>query len=85
MLVYRHPKYYEEMRKRARAHQKELQASQEKKAISPKQSTDSGGRAPSPQADKPTSSQADKPTSQQALKPASSQASSGSRINKRSI
>ena len=58
MLVYRHPKYYEEMRKRARAHQKELQASQEKKAISPKQSTDSGGRAPSPQADKPTSSQA---------------------------
>ena len=35
------------MRKRARAHQKELQASQEKKAISPKQSTDSGGRAPS--------------------------------------
>ena len=85
MLVYRHPKYYEEMRKRARAHQKELQASQEKKAISPKQSTDSGGRAPSPQADKPTSSQAGKPTSQQALKPASSQASSGSRINKRSI
>ena len=47
MLVFKHPKYYEEMRKRARAHQKELQASHVKKAISPKQSTDSGGRAPS--------------------------------------
>ena len=47
MLVFKHPKYYEEMRKRARAYQKELKASQEKKAISPKQSTDGGGRAPS--------------------------------------
>ena len=46
MLVFKHPKYYEEMRKRARAYQKELKASQEKKAISPNQSTDRGGRAP---------------------------------------
>ncbi len=56
---------------------KKLRASHVKEAISPKQSTDSGGRAPSPQANKPASEQADKP--------ASSQASSGSRINKRSI
>ena len=46
MLVFKHPKYYEEMRKRARAHQKELKASHVKEAISPKQSTDRGGRAP---------------------------------------
>ncbi len=46
MLVFKHPKYYEEMRRRARAHQKELKASQEKKAISPDESTDSDGRAP---------------------------------------
>ena len=35
MLVFRHPKYY-----------KELRASQVKKAISPNESTDSDGRAP---------------------------------------
>jgi hypothetical protein len=52
MLVFKHPKYYEEMRKRARAHQKELKASQEKKAISPNQSTDRGGRAPKKNSDK---------------------------------
>jgi len=52
MLVFKHPKYYEEMRKRARAHQKELKASQEKKAISPKPSTDGGGRAPKKNSDK---------------------------------
>ena len=46
MHVFRHPKYYEEMRKRARAHQKKLQASQEKKAISPDESTDPDGRTP---------------------------------------
>ena len=72
--MFRHPNYY-----------KKLRASQVKKAISPKQSTDSGGRAPSPQANKPTSPQANKPASEQADKPASSQAFSGSRINKRSI
>ena len=52
MLVFKHPKYYEEMRTRARAHQKELKASQEKKAISPKPSTDGGGRAPKKNSDK---------------------------------
>ena len=52
MLVFKHPKYYEEMRKRARAYQKELKASQEKKAISPNQSTDRGGRAPKKNSDK---------------------------------
>ena len=46
MHVFKHPKFYEEYRKRARAYQKELKASQEKKAISPKPSTDGGGRAP---------------------------------------
>jgi len=47
MLVFRHPKYYEEMRKRARAHQKKLQASQEKKAISSDDtSTDGQERTP---------------------------------------
>ena len=83
MLVFKHPKYYEEMRKRARAHQKELQASHVKKAISPKQSTDSGGRAPAyvwyfqdhkwKQRYDPKA-KADKPTSSQADKPTSSQA-----------
>ena len=71
--MFRHPKYYKELEKR----RKELQRQQ---------------------ADKPTSQQAieetvphndieeaNKPTSEQADKPASSQASSGSRINKRSI
>ena len=71
--MFRHPKYYKELAKR----RKELQRQQ---------------------ADKPTSQQAieetvphndieeaNKPTSEQADKPASSQASSGSRINKRSI
>jgi len=52
MLVFKHPKYYEEMRKRARAHQKELKASQEKKAISPKPPTAGGGRAPKKNSDK---------------------------------
>ena len=37
------------------------------------------------QADKPTSQQADEPTSEQVDEPTSDQASSGSRINKRSI
>jgi hypothetical protein len=52
MLVFKHPKYYEEMRKRARAHQKELKASHVKEAISPNQSTDRGGRAPKKNSDK---------------------------------
>tara|TARA_B100000424_G_scaffold112882_1_gene84956 strand:- start:5 stop:223 length:219 start_codon:yes stop_codon:yes gene_type:complete len=72
--MFRHPSYY-----------KKLKASLKKEAISPDESTDSDGRAPSPRANKPTSQQADKPTSEQADKPASAQASSGSRINKRSI
>ena len=46
MHVFKHPKFYEEYRKRAKLAQKELKASQEKKAISPKPSTDGGGRAP---------------------------------------
>ena len=46
MHVFKHPKYYEEYRKRARLAQKELKASQEKKAISPEESTDSDGRTP---------------------------------------
>jgi len=64
--MFRHPSYY-----------KKLRASLKKKAISPDESTDSDGRAPSPRANKPTSEQADKP--------ASAQAFNGSRINKRSI
>jgi len=46
MHVFKHPKYYEEYRKRARLAQKELKASQEKKAISPDGSTDPDGRTP---------------------------------------
>ena len=53
MHVFKHPKFYEEYRKRAKLAQKELQASQEKEAISPKQSTDRGGRAPEDLSDKP--------------------------------
>ena len=53
MHVFKHPKYYEEYRKRAKLAQKELKASQEKKAISPNQSTDRGGRAPTVKSDKP--------------------------------
>ena len=52
MHVFKHPKYYEEYRKRAKLAQKELKASQEKKAISPNQSTDRGGRAPKKNSDK---------------------------------
>ena len=63
MLVFKHPKYYEEMRKRARAYQKELKASQEKKAISPKPSTDGGGRAPTVKSDKPQAEASSKATS----------------------
>jgi len=76
MLVYRHPKYYEEMRKRARAHQKELKASQEKKAISPKQSTDRGGRAPTVKSDKPQAEASSKATSIKPKRQAKHQASS---------
>jgi hypothetical protein len=76
MLVYRHPKYYEEMRKRARAHQKELQASQEKKAISPNQSTDRGGRAPTVKSDKPQAEASSKATSIKPKRQAKHQASS---------
>ena len=46
MHVFKHPKYYEEYRKRAKLAQKELKASHVKEAISPNQSTDRGGRAP---------------------------------------
>ena len=53
MHVFKHPKFYEEYRKRSKLAQKELQASQEKEAISPKQSTDRGGRAPEDLSDKP--------------------------------
>ena len=56
MHVFKHPKYYEEYRKRAKLAQKELKASQEKKAISPNQSTDRGGRAPTVKSDKPQAS-----------------------------
>jgi len=56
MHVFKHPKYYEEYRKRAKLAQKELKASQEKEAISPKQSTDRGGRAPTVKSDKPQAS-----------------------------
>ena len=52
MHVFKHPKFYEEYRKRAKLAQKELKASQEKKAISPKPSTDGGGRAPKKNSDK---------------------------------
>ena len=72
MLVFKHPKYYEEMRKRARAHQKELKASQEKKAISPKPSTDGGGRAPTVKSDKPQAEASSKATSHKPQAKASS-------------
>ena len=76
MLVNRHPKYYEEMRKRARAHQKELQASHVKKAISPNQSTDRGGRAPTVKSDKPQAEASSKATSIKLKRQAKHQASS---------
>ena len=76
MLVYRHPKYYEEMRKRARAHQKELQASHVKEAISPNQSTDRGGRAPTVKSDKPQAEASSKATSLKPKRQAKHQASS---------
>ena len=44
--VFKHPKFYEEYRKRAKLAQKELKASQEKKSISPDGSTDPDGRTP---------------------------------------
>ena len=53
MHVFKHPKFYEEYRKRAKLAQKELKASHVKEAISPKQSTDRGGRAPTVKSDKP--------------------------------
>ena len=49
MHVFKHPKFYEEYRKRAKLAQKELQASQEKEAISPNRkarTASRGGRAP---------------------------------------
>ena len=82
MLVFKHPKYYEEMRRRARAYQKELKASQVEKAISPKQSTDRGGRAPADISTKPqakaTSLKPERQASSKAssIKPAERQASS---------
>jgi hypothetical protein len=50
MLVFKHPKFYAELRKKRKQYLKELEASHVKKAISPKQSTDRGGRAPKHQA-----------------------------------
>ena len=50
MLVFTHPKFYAELRKKRKQYLKELEASHVKEAISPKQSTDRGGRAPKPQA-----------------------------------
>ena len=50
MLVFKHPKFYAELRKKRKQFQKELEASHVKEAISPKQSTDRGGRAPKHQA-----------------------------------
>ena len=50
MLVFKHPKFYAELRKKRKQYLKELEASHVKEAISPKQSTDRGGRAPKHQA-----------------------------------
>ena len=66
MHVFKHPKYYEEYRKRAKLAQKELKASHVKEAISPKQSTDRGGRAPTVKSDKPQAEASSKASS---LKP----------------
>ena len=73
MLVFKHPKYYQEMRKRAKQFQKE-------------QADKLASEQAAKQADKPSSSQAGggrvgpKASSSQAT---SDQASSGSRTNKR--
>jgi hypothetical protein len=72
MHVFKHPKYYEEYRKRAKLAQKELKASQEKKAISPNQSTDRGGRAPTVKSDKPQAEASSKATSHKPQAKASS-------------
>jgi hypothetical protein len=72
MHVFKHPKYYEEYRKRAKLAQKELKASQEKEAISPKQSTDRGGRAPTVKSDKPQAEASSKATSHKPQAKASS-------------
>ena len=54
MLVFRHPKYYEEMRKRAKKFQKE----QADKLTSQQAGGRVGPKATSSQADKPASDQA---------------------------
>ena len=46
MLVFKHPKFYAELRKKRKQYLKELEASHVKEAISPKPSTDGSGRAP---------------------------------------
>jgi len=65
MHVFKHPKYYEEFRKRSKRHQKELKASLEKKTISPDPATAEEGRASSvkPQAPEASSGKRQAPSS----------------------
>ena len=83
--MWRHPKYYKDLRKLARLRNRD-------QAISLQASTEDAGRTPGTglkqQADEPSSSQAGgrvgpKDSSLQAREQASAQASSGARINKR--
>ena len=73
ILMWYHPKYYKELAKK----RKELERQQADKPASEQAIEETVPHNDSEEANKPTSKQADKP--------ASAQASSGSRINKRSI